>query len=103
MPAGFQIGSYSGSGVGLSTDGDAVNLFDSFGRRVTGVTFGASTSGFTFDNAARAATVAQLSAIGVNGAFKSPANEVGSPGTHATASVGGTVPATLSLTLGGAA
>ena len=37
VPAGFAIGSYSGSGVGLSTDGDAVNLFDSFGRRVTGV------------------------------------------------------------------
>jgi hypothetical protein len=28
-PASFQIGSYSGSGVGLSTDGDGVNLFDS--------------------------------------------------------------------------
>jgi uncharacterized protein YjiK len=103
VPAGLQIGSYSGSGVGLSTDGDAVNLFDSFGRRVTGVSFGASTSGFTFDNAARAATVAQLSAAGVNGAFKSPANEVGSPGAHATAGAGGTVPATLSLSLGPAA
>jgi uncharacterized protein YjiK len=103
VPAGFQIGNYSGSGVGLSTDGDAVNLFDSFGRRVTGVTFGASTSGFTFDNAAGAGTVAQLSAICVNGAFKSAANEVGSPGTHATANVSGTVPATLSLTLGPAA
>jgi hypothetical protein len=99
-PASFQIGSYSGSGVGLSTDGDAVNLFDAFGRRVTGVSFGASTSGFTFDNAAGAATVRQLSEVGVNGAFKSAANEVGSPGTHATASVGGIVPATLSLSLG---
>jgi uncharacterized protein YjiK len=99
-PASFQIGSYSGSGVGLSTDGDAVNLFDSFGRRVTGVSFGASTSGFTFDNAAGAATVSQLSAVGVNGAFKSSANEVGSPGTHPTATVAGTVPATLSLSLG---
>jgi hypothetical protein len=38
--------------------------------------------------------------VGVNGAFKSPANEVGSPGTHPTASVAGTVPATLSLSLG---
>jgi hypothetical protein len=103
VPAGFQIGSYSGSGVGLSTDGDGVFLFDSFGRRVTGVSFGASTSGFTFDNAAGAATVAQLSAAGVNGAFKSSANEVGSPGVHATASATATVPATLSLTLGPAA
>jgi len=100
VPAGFQIGSYSGSGVGLSTDGDGVFLFDSFGRRVTGVSFGASSSGFTFDNAAGAATVAQLSAVGVNGAFKSSANEVGSPGVHPVVGVGGSVPATLSLVLG---
>jgi hypothetical protein len=100
VPAGFQIGSYSGSGVGLSTDGDAVNLFDSFGRRVTGVSFGASTSGFTFDNTARAAAVSQLSAEGVNGAFKA-GNEVGSPGRIGVpAAVAGVVPATLSLSLG---
>ncbi len=103
VPAGLQIGNYSGSGVGLSTDGDAVNLFDSFGRRVTGVTFGVSTSGFTFDNAAGAAAVAQLSAVGVNGAFKSSSNELGSPGSHPATSVGGTVPAALSLSLGPAA
>ena len=45
-PTGLQIGSYSGSGVGLSTSGDAVNLFDGAGNRVTGVSFGASTTGF---------------------------------------------------------
>ena len=28
VPAGFQIGTYSGSGVGLSAGGDAVNVFD---------------------------------------------------------------------------
>ncbi|WP_028059842.1 hypothetical protein [Candidatus Solirubrobacter pratensis] len=33
VPTGLQIGSYSGSGVGLSTDGDAVNLFDAAGKR----------------------------------------------------------------------
>ncbi len=30
-PAGLQIGTYTGSGVGLSTGGDAVNLFNSAG------------------------------------------------------------------------
>ena len=30
-PAGLQIGGYSGSGVGLSTGGDAVNIFDNGG------------------------------------------------------------------------
>src|SRR5262249_56247758 len=30
-PAGLQIGTYSGSGVGLSTNSDAVNLFNSAG------------------------------------------------------------------------
>ena len=62
-PAGFAIGSYSGSGVGLSTDGDAVNIFDPQGDRVTGVSFGSATTGFTFDNAAlRAAPRSRRSA-----------------------------------------
>ena len=30
-PAGLQIGTYTGAGVGLSTTADAVNLFDSTG------------------------------------------------------------------------
>ena len=41
-PGGFLIGTYGGSGVGLSSGGDAVNLFDAGGNRVTGVSFGAS-------------------------------------------------------------
>jgi hypothetical protein len=70
VPAGFAIGSYSGSGIGLSTDGDAVNLFDATGKRITGVSFGASTTYFTFDNAAGlAAAISALSVRGVNGAF----------------------------------
>ena len=51
-PAGFQIGTYSGSGVGLSTGGDEVNVFDGTGAHVTGVAFGTSTTGQTFDNSA---------------------------------------------------
>jgi uncharacterized protein YjiK len=83
-PAGFLIGSYTGSGVGLSTSGDAVNLFNPSRQHVTGVQFGAATTGLTFDNTAGAATVTALSMVGVNGAFLSPDGiETGSPGrTH---------------------
>ena len=81
-PAGFLIGSYTGSGVGLSTSGDAVNLFNPSGSLITGVQFGASTTGFTFDNTAGLATVTTLSVAGVNGAFLAPDGiETGSPGT----------------------
>src|SRR5262249_10341902 len=83
LPAGFLIGHYGGSGVGLSAGGDAVNLFDAAGDHVTGVTFGASPSSApfaTFDNPAGGSTVSTLSAVGVNGAFLSADGlEIGSP------------------------
>src|SRR5262249_47612841 len=53
-PAGFQIGTYEGSGVGLSTGGDQVNVFDGAGDHVAGIAFGTSTTGRTFDNTAAA-------------------------------------------------
>ena len=89
-PAGFLIGAYGGSGVGLSTGGDAVNLFDAGGSRITGVSFGAATTGVTFDNHAGLGstalplpTVSTLSVVGVNSAFLSTTvvPETGSPGT----------------------
>lgn len=87
-PAGFTIGNYSGSGVGLSTSGDGVNIFNAANALQASVTFGVadSTSPFqTFDNTAGATgAISQLSAVGVNGAFLSASgNEVGSPGTIA--------------------
>jgi uncharacterized protein YjiK/phosphodiesterase/alkaline phosphatase D-like protein len=93
LPTGFLIGSYGGSGVGLSTAGDAVNLFDASGNRITGVSFGASVTGFTFDNKAGLAsttlplpTVSSLSTAGVNGAFLAADGvETGSPGVIANA------------------
>ena len=39
---GIQLGFYSGAGIGLSSSGDAVNIFDSGGSFVSGVTFGAN-------------------------------------------------------------
>ena len=90
MPAGFLIGHYGGSGVGLSTGGDAVNLFTSIGSPVTGIAFGASPSSApfaTFDNTAGVGSttpplpvVATLSAVGVNGAFlAADGAQIGSP------------------------
>jgi hypothetical protein len=108
VPAGLEIGTYSGSGIGLSTGGDAVNLFDPSGNRVTGVTFGASTTFFTFDNAAGlTGPISALSVAGRNGAF-TVGGATGSPGSIVTrggqassgAPVTGLVPAQLSLTLG---
>ncbi len=88
-PAGLQIGSYTGSGIGLGTGGDAVNLFTAAGLLHSRVAFGASPSGpyATFDNtlALNDVTLTALNRTGVNGAFI-PANspqEIGSPGFSA--------------------
>ncbi len=87
-PASLQIGSYTGSGVGLSTAGDAVNLFDASGILQANVVFGSSPAGPkfpTFNNAAglNSTTISQLSVKGVNGAFAAVSDtmEIGSPGT----------------------
>jgi uncharacterized protein YjiK len=92
-PAGLQIGSYSGSGVGLSTGGDAVNVFDNGGTLFAAVSFGASPGGPsfpTFDNSAglNNAAITNLSVVGTFGAFAAPgdANEIGSPGTVGSSS-----------------
>ena len=91
VPANLQIGTYTGGGVGLSTGGDAVNLYNSSGVRQTGVSFGASPGGPsfpTFDNAAAAknTVISTLSAVGSNGGFAAinDANEIASPGSIAT-------------------
>jgi len=84
IPSGFVIGNYGGSGVGLSQTTDAVNIFNSTGTWITGVNFGASALGNTFDNAAglSGVTISQFSVAGINGAFTSHNGvEVGSPGT----------------------
>ncbi len=87
LPVGLQVGRYSGSGIGLSTGGDALNLFKADGTLVTRVDFGASPTAApfaTFDNAAglSGVTLATLSAVGINGAFLAAAGgEIGSPGS----------------------
>lgn len=81
-PSGFLIAGYGGSGIGLSTGGDAVNIFDAGGALIHGVTFGANAPGVTFDNTTGASgAITTFSAVGVNGAFNSvTGGEVGSPG-----------------------
>jgi len=90
-PAGLQIGNYTGGGVGLSTSGDGVNIYNAAGVLQASVSFGNSPGSApyaTFDNAAGiTGTISQLSAVGVNGAFAAAndASEIGSPGRIAAA------------------
>jgi len=97
-PAGFLIGNYSGSGVGLSSTADAVNVFDSTGTLITRVDFGAATTGVSFDNSIglNNTTISTLSSAGVHGAVVSPSGEIGSPGAVPE-------PGTYALVIGGLA
>lgn len=101
---GLQIGNYTGSGVGLSTSGDAVNIYNGSGVLQANVVFGNSdsTSPYqTFDNAAglNNTTISQLAVTGVNGAFVAlnDATEIGSPGSI----VAVPEPASFAMLLGG--
>ncbi len=98
-PAGFAIGNYIGGGVGFGTGGDGVNIFNAANALQAGVSFGASTAEFSFDNAAGLnGSISQLSAVGVNGAFLSAdGNEIGSPGAIAAVPE----PANLAMMLAG--
>ncbi|HWC62145.1 MAG TPA: lamin tail domain-containing protein, partial [Rhizomicrobium sp.] len=86
-PAGLQVGGYGGSGVGLSTGGDAVNLYNAAGQLQAGVSFGSSAAGpfESFDNSQglNNSTIADLSAVALHGAFAAAndGQEIGSPGT----------------------
>ncbi len=91
LPTGIQIGTYSGSGIGLSTGGDQVNLYDTTNTLRASVAFGASTgvpSLATFDNAAGInGAIAQTSVGGTNGAYQivtANGTETGSPGAIRT-------------------
>src|SRR5690606_14093156 len=61
------------------------------GRKVTGVAFGASTTGVTFDNTAGASgPIPTLSVVGVNGAFGAlDGHGIGSPADLTTADADG--------------
>lgn len=87
VPAGLQVGGYTGSGVGFGTGGDAVFVYNSSNATQANIAIGASsgTAPFrSFDNSVgnNNTTVTTLSTVGVNGAFVAAnnPNEVGSPG-----------------------
>jgi hypothetical protein len=89
VPVGLTLGFYGGTGLGLSTGGDGVNLFNSAGVLQASVSFGANTAGSpfrSFDNTAQlnGVTISELSALGVNGAFLADSGaSIGSPGVTA--------------------
>jgi hypothetical protein len=99
VPVGLTLANYGGSGVGLGSGGDAVNIFNSTGVLQADVTFGTATAGDTFDNEAGVnGAISQLSAVGIDGAF-SDGSETGSPGDVTPAPE----PSTIALTGGGLA
>ena len=104
VPAGLQVGYYGGNGVGLSTDGDGVTVFNASGVAQAKISFGTSDSSSpyqTFDNSQglNNATVSLLSATGTNGAFLAQDGvEIGSPGAIAAAVP---EPSTYAMLLGG--
>ncbi|MEO7977126.1 SdiA-regulated domain-containing protein [Flavobacterium sp.] len=85
VPANLQVGSYTGSGAGLSTSGDEVNLYDASQNLKASVSFGVATTNKTFNNAAglNNTAISTLSQVNVNDAFaaKNDTNQIGSPGT----------------------
>ena len=94
--SGKQVGTYSGSGVGLSSSGDGVVVFDSTGNEINRVGFGAATTGTSFywvyDTSGNLITgsTGTLSSSGQLGAYGSTTNatytvaNIASPGTRAT-------------------
>lgn len=83
--AGVVVGTYSGSGIGFGTGGDAVNIFNTAGVLQARVDFGASDAATpyqTFDNSVglNNVTLSTLSTAGTNGAFVIASGlEIGSP------------------------
>ncbi len=91
-PPSLQVGLYSGSGVGLSTSGDAVNVYNAAGVLQANVSFGNSPGNSPFATFVNTALlnnvlISTLSVAGTNGAFSlvdSPNGTlVGSPGSIA--------------------
>ena len=81
LTAAVQVGTYTGSGVGLSSTADAVNIYDSVGNLIDGVSFGAATKGVTFGWNPETGAFGGLSQVGVYGAFTAPQDgDIGSPG-----------------------
>jgi hypothetical protein len=85
-PAGLQIGTYTGSMIGLGSSNDEVSLYDAGGILQANVGWGTGPAGPTFptfeNRAGLSGTITSLSVLGSTGASApNDANEIGSPGT----------------------
>lgn len=81
----IQIGYYEGenAGVGLSSGGDGVRIWDSSNVHIDQVSFGGATTGVSFGYNPATSTFGALSVAGIFGAYNSADNSpqnVGSPG-----------------------
>jgi hypothetical protein len=89
LPAGLKIVTYSGSGIGLSSAGDGLRLWNSSATSntdvVNGVNFPAGTPGISFNFDPDTRAFGALSVEGVHGVYQAPGTlagvpELGSPG-----------------------
>ena len=113
LGAGVQVGSYTGSGAGLSSAGDGVSVWKSDGTEINRVNFGAATSNKTFywgyeaTGTLGTSTLGTISVTGTNGAITTTAGganaNVGSPGVALTISNPNLYWTSNGTSLGGAA
>ena len=113
LGAGVQVGSYTGSGAGLSSSGDGVSVWTSSGTEINRVNFGAATANKTFywgyeaTGTLGTSTLGTISVTGTDGAVTTTAGgaaaNVGSPGVALTISNPNLYWTSNSTTLGGAA
>jgi hypothetical protein len=87
LPAGLQIVTYSGAGLGLGATGDGLRLWNDIttdtNDTIARVDFGAATTGVSFNYNPITAVFGVLSQIGVNGVVKAAsAPDIGSPGRY---------------------
>jgi hypothetical protein len=81
LDANARVVTYTGSGLGLSGSGDAVNIWNAADTLVDSVTFGQATTGVSFGYDLGANAFGGLSQLGVSGAFAAVQNgDIGSPG-----------------------
>ena len=113
LGAGVQVGSYTGSGAGLSSSGDGVSVWTSSGTEINRVNFVSATAGKTFywgyeaTGTLGTSTLGTISVTGTNGAITTTAGganaNVGSPGVALTISNPNLYWTSNGTTLGGAA
>jgi MYXO-CTERM domain-containing protein len=101
--SGVQVGFYSGSGVGLSSGGDGVGLFDASNALVTQVSFGAAPSGSSFFWGYGSAGSVDPSYNGLVSTVGTIGSQVTVSANGDTASIGSAIPAPGALALVGLA